>query len=168
MPNGTEGMLDKVLSKLTPRIIAMVLIVVILAFVVVISIAVNKGADINLWGFEIKMKEKNDSHGPPKVVGGMTAREFVATLPVELRGTVDESRNKIATTLNESKDKSTIIDELEARIRDIENRLADTDRQLAREHEEKNHLLRTMEEKEEKYLDEIMRLKDEITRWKVP
>ena len=162
MPNGTEGMLDKVLSKLTPRIIALVLIVVILAFVVVISIAVNKGADINFWGFEIKTKGENDSNRPP------TAQEFVATLPAELRGTVDGSRNKIATTFNESKDKSAIIDELEARVRDIENRLADTDKQLAREREENSHLLRTMEEKEERYLDKIMRLEDEITRWKVP
>lgn len=136
MPNGTEGTLDKVLSKLTPRIIAIVLIVVILAFVFVILIAVNKGADIDFWGFEISPEGKIDQTTAQEVVG-----------------------------LNESKQKSTKIDTLEERIEAIKNRLAKTEKQLAQVREEKIDLQRLIEEKEDKYLNRIIRLEDEITRW---
>lgn len=141
MPNGSDGTLDKVLSKLTPRIIAIVLIAVVLAFTVVISIALNKGAGINFWGVKISSKDSGgDKTTVGEVVGGMTAQEFIATLPSDLRGTVDESGMKIATTLKESKQKSEEIESLKKQIDAIGN-------------------------KEDKFLNRILRLEDEIARW---
>lgn len=155
MPNGTKGSLDKVLSKLTPRIIAILLTVVVFAFVVVILIAINKGAEINFWGFEISPKGKVDHHSASDVAGGMTAQEFVATLPIDVQGSVEESRKKIATKIGT----------LEERVEAIENELTETKKQLAQVLEEKTNLQRIIEEKEDRFLNKIIRLEDEITRW---
>ena len=70
MTNGMESRLEKVLNKLTPRIILILLIAVIFSFVVVIVIAIYRGAEINFWGFEISPKGQMEHSSPPDVAGG--------------------------------------------------------------------------------------------------
>lgn len=101
MTNDMESTLGKVLNKLTPRLFLIFLIVVILSFVVVILIAINRGAEINFWGFKISPKGQMEHSSAPDVAGGMTAHEFIATLPSDVQGTVEESREKIATAVEE-------------------------------------------------------------------
>ncbi len=147
-------MRDALLARLTPRIIGLILGAAILALTGIIVLAIFKGAEVDLFGIRINARASS----APQPTGTMTAEQFIASLPAELRGTVEDARRNIEAGIAQSRQKSARLDDLERRVLDLEQK-------LSRVTAEKAALEQTIDDSQEKFFSQIQRLDREITRW---
>lgn len=148
-------MRDALLARLTPRIIGLILGAAILALTGIIVLAIFKGAEVDLFGIRINARA---SASAPQPTGTMTAEQFIASLPAELRGTVEDARRNIEAVIAQSRQKSARLDDLERRVLDLEQK-------LSRVTAEKAALEQTIDDSQDKFFSQIQRLDREITRW---
>jgi hypothetical protein len=151
----TENITHALLAKLTPRVIALILMALIVSLAGVVVLAIFKGAEVDLLGFKVNARDTNPSLGVAKQV---SAEDFIATLPIRLHGSPEDAKQKIEAELSASEQKSTTIAALEERVTTLEQ----TVRRLT---EEKNDLQGTVEQSRDKFLNLVQRLEDERARW---
>ena len=154
MPAETENITHALLAKLTPRVIALILMAVIVSFAGVVILAIFKGAEVDLLGFKVDARDTNPAEGAKKV----SAEDFIATLPIRVRGSPEDAKRKIEAELSASEQKSTTIAALEGRVTTLEQ----TARRLT---EEKKDLRETVDKSRDKFLNLVQRLEDERSRW---
>lgn len=148
-------MRDALLARLTPRIIGLILGAAILALTGIIVLAIFKGAEVDLFGIRINARASASALEPQST---MTAEQFIATLPAELRGTVGEARRNIEVVIAQSRERSATLEDLERRVLDLEQK-------LSRVAAEKAALEKTIDDSQDKFFSQIQRLDREITRW---
>jgi uncharacterized coiled-coil protein SlyX len=155
MPAEPEKITHALLAKLTPRIVALILMAAIVSLAGLVILAIFKGAEVDLLGFKVNAR---GTQPPAGVVTKVTAEDFIARLPTRVRGSPEEAKQKIDAELGASDKKSTTIATLEERVAALEQ----TVRRLT---EEKDNLQQTVEKSRDKFLNLIQRLEDERTRW---
>lgn len=155
MPTEPANLTHALLAKLTPRIVALVLIAAIVALAGVVVLAIFKGAEVDLLGFKVNARGTEAAPAAPKKV---SAEDFIATLPTRVRGSPKDARQNIDAELSASDKKSTTIAALEERVAALEQ----TVRRLT---QEKANLQATVEKSRDKFLNLIQRLEDERARW---
>lgn len=148
-----QGTLDKILEKLPPKTIAMLLFTAILVVAGVSSIAIYTGNGLVIWGSQII--------GPRD----MSAQSFIKSLPSEVGGTIDEAREKITVKVNISNQESYASTTLQAQITSLNEKLTTKFKDLALAQEEISRLQKEAGKNKDKFLSKITRLKDEIDRW---
>ena len=157
-----NGITNTIIGRLTPRLIATILLIAILLLAFVIIFAVYQGAEVDFFGFKISNRDQFSSK-EPKIV--MTADDFINTLPYRIRDTPEITRQKIEEELSWSDDKSTRIKELEGRVIDLEKDLNQIRDKLNSEIKEKNELQIALDKSKDKFFSRVMHMEEEMSKW---
>jgi hypothetical protein len=163
MPSSPDDMIGKLLTRLTPRLIGVILVIAIVVTAGVMVIAVFSDAEIDFFGFRINARPQAENPGTGTTV--MSADQFIAMLPGRVRGAVEDSRNKIESELYQSDQKSIRIRELEEIVSKAEDEFKNINEELNKLTLEIDRLRALSEKSKDKFLNWIMLLEEELVRW---
>lgn len=145
MPNQSDSPINHIVNKLPIWTVPILLIVLLIGLIFVAQSAISQGKNIDMFGFKIDSNTKCE-HLPTK--------DFIATLPLEVQGTQETSKEKIQNIISSSRDKSNHITSLEHNLTNLKNQKVVLENQI-----------NAMNEQQDKFLNKILRLEDQITRW---
>jgi len=163
MPSSPDDMIGKLLTRLTPRLIGVILVIAIVVTAGVMVIAVFNGAEIDFFGFRINARPQVENPGTGTTV--MSVDQFIAMLPSRVRGPAEDSRSKIDSELYQSDQKSIKIRELEEIVSKAEDEFKNINDELNKLTAEIDRLRALSERSKDKFLNWIMLLEEEMVRW---
>jgi hypothetical protein len=162
-PNEKEKLLEKILNKFTPKMVTFILAIFIFAAMVVVLIAIKNGSVVDFKNLTITPRDRQNNN--TAIIKGVPAKEFVLGLPIEVQGTIEVSKKNISELVNKSKQMSLDIDTLTRENDDYKIYLEDIRKELEKTKKEILVLEQTINEDKYKFLDRIIRLDKQITRW---